>query len=815
MSLGEYQRKRDFERTPEPAPSPGESGLPGSRRFCLQRHHAQRLHYDLRLELGGVLKSWAVPKGLSLGPLEKRLAIQTEDHPLAYLEWEGVIPPNLYGAGVMMVFDIGDWEPVEAGDPEAQLQSGELKFRLWGFKVQGEWTLVRTREGWLLIKKDDVWANPDWDPEWRPASAISGRTAEEIAGGEPAPKARRRDWPEGARPSPLPLEIEPMLAEPARPFDDPDWLFELKWDGIRALAFCDVQSQRVVGRRGRTLSGSFPELRFLRAHLAARSFVVDGELVVLDAEGRPDFARVLSRLKAPTSRALVRSARADRAVYYIFDLIYLDGQDLRGVAFEERRRLLDEVLRPDSWVRVSETVEGVGRELFALSLQRGLEGLMAKRRSSVYEAGRSSSWRKLKARHTADVVVVGYTPSKAGAPFGALHIARFCDGVPVSVGKVGSGFSAADQAELFALLKPLQEQKCTVKGLEKHREEATWVQPTVVLEIEFQDQTRDGVYRHSSYLRLRDDLSPEDCTDNPSPGRSTFMDVDGHSLTISNPQKVLFPQSGFRKLDLVEYYDRMAPVILPHLKDRPLSVRRFPDGVEGPDFFQKHPGAGTPDWVTVIEQGGSQLFLAQDRATLVYLANLACIELHTTLSRLETLDTPDGLFLDFDPQEAPFDLAKSLALSTYEILGSLGWRGYLKTSGGKGLHVFVPLAPGYSFEQSRLLATLLAELLRARHPGKVSLDRSPGRRTPGTVYIDTPQNREGATMASAYSVRATPQATWSAPLKWEELSTDVQPQDFTLAGSAARVTAVGELWSLSPDESQRIESALPELERWL
>jgi bifunctional non-homologous end joining protein LigD len=814
VSLEEYQRKRRFNATPEPPAAKPASA--GSRRFSLQRHQASRLHYDLRLELGGVLKSWAVPKGPSLTPLEKRLAASTEDHPLAYLEWEGVIPTGQYGAGVMMVFDIGEWEPVEDRDPVTSLKDGELKIRLWGSKVQGEWTLVRTKQAWLWIKKDDAWADPGWDPEDHLWSAVSGRTPEEIAAGDIAPLARSGRWPKGAVKAALPLEIEPMLAETGKPFDDPDWMFELKWDGIRALAFCDGQSQRVVGRRGRTLGGSFPELRYLRAHLAARSYIVDGELVVLDEDGRANFSRVLSRLKAPSSRALARSARVDKAVYYVFDLLYLDGHDLRGVAFEKRRDLLQRVLRTDPWVRLSDTIEGAGLALFALALEQGLEGLMAKRKDGTYQAGRSPHWRKLKARHTADVVVVGYTPSNAQAPFGALHIARFVDDDLVSVGKVGSGFGALDQQELWTLLKPLKIQRSTVKGLEHHREKATWVRPEVVIEIEFQDQTKDGIFRHSSYLRLREDLTPGDCSDSPMPLRDSVLEIDGHTLSISNPQKILFPKSGFRKIDLIDYYEAIAPMLLPHLAQRPLSLRRFPDGVEGPDFFQKHPGPGTPDWVTTVSSERGLLLLAQDKATLISLANLACVELHVTLSRVGSLDTPDGFVLDFDPQEAAlFSTVKRVVATARQVLDELGWRAFVKTSGGRGMHVFVPLSASYTFEQARMLAGLIAEVLLSRHPKEVTLERAPAKRPPSSVYIDVPQNRGAATMACAYSVRATPQGTWSAPLRWEELASDVDPKDFTIANSLSRVAAVGELWSMQPLQDQRIEDALPQLEALL
>lgn len=815
MSLAEYQRKRQFSETPEPPA--GTAPAPGSRRFCLQRHDATRLHYDLRLEVAGVLKSWAVPKGPSLTPGERKLAVQTEDHPLAYLDWEGVIPKGQYGGGVVMVYDIGDWEPVEERDPEASLKAGELKIRLWGQKVQGEWTLVRTRDdSWLFLKKDDAWANPDWDPEDHLWSAVSGRTPEEIAAHTRAPAARSARWPKGAVEAPMPLEIEPMLAEPARPFDDANWSFELKWDGIRALAFCQEQSVRLVGRHGRSLGGNFPELRWLRSHIAAASFILDGELVVLDQQGRPDFSRVLSRLKATSLHAFRQQARSDRAVYYVFDLLYLDGRDLRGCTFEQRRGLLAEVLRPDPWVRLSETVEAEGTALFDLVMQQGLEGLVAKRKDGLYQSGRQPQWRKLKARHTQECVVVGYTPHQPKAPFGALHLARYDkDRLLRSVGKVGSGFTVGDRTEIFEALQPLDGgRRPLVKGLEKTRESIAWVEPELVVEVEYQEETRDGALRQASFLRLRRDLQARDCSEVPLPLGESFLEVEGHTLTLSNPQKVLFP-SGFTKKDLVEYYDGIASLMLPHLQGRPLSLRRYPDGIEGTDFFQKHPGPGTPKWIATMPYGHGTSVLATNRASLVYLANLACIELHVTFSRAPNMEVPDGFLIDFDPQGAPFSMVKMLARSAGEILQELGWKGWLKTSGGRGIHIFVPLAHGYDFEQSRMTAGIFAEILRLRHPQEVTLERVPGKRPRNTVYVDAPQNRNAATMASVYSVRANPEARVSMPLRWEELGSDVDPRDFTLANALTRAVEVASLWSMLPREDQRIEDALPVLEALL
>lgn len=702
MPLEEYRRKRSFDKTSEPRAEAASAS--SGRRFCLQSHDASRLHYDFRLELNGVLKSWAVPKGPSLKPGEKRLAVPTEDHPLSYLTWEGTIPAGQYGGGVVMVFDLGDWEPLEDRDPEQSLSQGELKIRLWGQKLQGDWTMVRTQKNsWLWLKKHDAWVDDDWSPEEHLWSAVSGRSFGEVERGLGAP-APRASFPKGAFKAPLPLEVQPMLASLSSPFSDPDWLFEVKWDGIRALAFCQEQSPRLTNRAGHSLTESFPELKYLRSRFQANSFIADGELVVLDDQGRPEYTKIVQKLKAPGARSIARLSRASPAVYYVFDLLYLDGRDLRGLSLEKRRQLLASILREDSRVRLSETVVGEGEALYAAAVEQGLEGLVAKNRQSTYQAGRSSQWLEIKSR----------------------------------------------------------------SGREREEE------PVAV--------TRD------------------------------FREVDGRQVPFSNPHKVLFPQKGYDKARLAEYYEQVAPLILPHLADRPLSLRRFPDGVEGPEFFQKHPGSGVPDWVRREETEHGEALMVDDRATLSVLSNLAAIELHVTLSRYPELKVPDGLVIDFDPQSLGFSEVKKVVISAGKLLSELRWTAYLKTSGGRGLHVFIPVAPGYTFEQTRLMAGVIGEILLQQHPKKVTLERTPARRPRGTVYVDAPQNRYTSTMACAYTVRANAYAGVSMPLAWKELESDVAPQDFTLREAAQRAAKTAELWSTLPLKNQRIEDVLPLLE---
>jgi bifunctional non-homologous end joining protein LigD len=807
MSLDEYSRKRRFQETPEPEPSQskGQGG-----RFCWQRHSASRLHYDLRLEWKDVLWSWAVPKGPTLEPLGKRLAVRTEDHPLEYLTWEGNIPKDQYGGGTMMVFDIGYWEPVGDTDPQEWLENGELKFRLWGQKTAGEWTLVATNNNsWLLIKKKDAWCQPDWDPENYCWSAVSGRSFHEVAEDRNAPTPGEHQWPSAARETPMPLELRPMLAHIGQPFDSPDWSFELKWDGVRALVYCQGQSLRLTSRAGNSYFASFPDMHQVRARMKAESFVLDGELVVLDAEGVAHFDRIAPRLKVEDLASVHKLARSRRAVLYVFDLLYLDGKDLRGAPWMERRRLLRETLRPDHWVRLSECLPGKGTDIFALIAERGLEGLMAKKHSSPYVSGRSDAWLKLKSKHFIDVVVVGYTAPRGGRKgLGSLILARYIDGKLKFQGRVGSGFSGEDLERWSERLKALVTDEPPVVEDPRADTAVTWCRPVYVIEVEYARITRDGRLFHPSFSRERPDLVPADCGEEEGAARKTaFKKTSDQTVKISNPDKILFPESRCTKLELANYYQTVADSMLPHLKDRPLSLRRYPDGVTAADFFQKHPTPGMPAWL----RDGQKVY-CNSTAGLLYLSNLASIEIHTTLSRRPTLDHPDGIMIDLDPQDCDFAEVKEVAWEVGVLLDEVEWKGYVKTSGSKGLHIFIPLGPGYSFEQSRLAAGVLAEMVRKRMPRLVTLERRPSKRPGGTVYIDAPQNREAATTASAYSVRATPTASVSTPLHWEELDSPIGARDFTVANVAEWLPGRSELWSLMPDPAQGLEELLPRLE---
>lgn len=808
MALEEYRQKRRFEHTPEPAAIEGRRGSGG--RFCLQRHQASRLHYDLRLEWDHRLLSWAVPKGPTLCALDKRLAVQTEDHPLEYLEWEGVIPDGNYGAGTMMVFDLGFWEPAGNVQVEEALAKGDFKFRLWGQKVAGEWALVKTKkDSWLLIKKEDRWCRFDWDPEALNWSAVSGRSFLEVAAGQPAPAPFSRSWPAQAVASPLPLEVAPMLAQISEPFDSQEWSFELKWDGVRALCYCQDQSLSITSRAGNSYLANFPELRHLRARMACQSFVLDGEIVVLDQDGVAHFDRVASRLKVDDLASVHRLARSHRAVLYVFDLLYLDGHDLRKVPWVERRQLLNQVFRPDWWVRLSECLPGSGTELFQWVTQRGLEGLIAKRHTAPYVGGRSDGWLKLKLKHTIDCVVVGYTAPRGGRQgLGSLILARYEEGKLRCKGRVGSGFSQSDLRDWTVRLQKNQASQPPVEDEPRATTPVTWCEPRHVVEVEYARVTKDGQLFHPTFVRERPELSPLECSDEPVAQQTLFRQLDHRTIKISSADKRLFPEAGVSKVALVDYYLQVADQMLPHLKNRPLSLRRYPDGVAQADFFQKHPAPGFPEWLQNQDR-----IVVEEPAGLAYLTNLGTVEFHCTLARMAHLDAPDGVLIDLDPQpRCDFAKVRRVALEMNELLSQIGWHGAVKTTGSRGIHIMVPLAEGYSFEQSRLVASLFADRLERRLPDLVTLVRNPAKRAPEKVYIDAPQNREAATVAAAWSVRATPGASVSVPLRWSEVREDMEINDFTVLNLEHWLPGRESLWTMGPQPEHRLESLLAKLE---
>ncbi len=808
MGLRTYQAKRDFRQTPEPRGR--QARRRGSLRFVVQKHAASRLHYDFRLELNGVLKSWAVPKGPSLNPHDRRLAIMVEDHPLDYRTFEGVIPVGNYGAGAVMVWDEGTYHPPGTGDrrqAEAMLgdglKRGRLSIVLEGHKLNGEFSLVKLHRGeknaWLLIKKADEWAT-DADVTSEDQSVKSGRELDDIArdrgvraarsrtGTWKAVKRRRRIHVPDAPTAPMPHRIRPMLATLTdEPFNRAGWLFELKWDGYRALAEVRADHVMLYSRNHKSFNERFaPLVESLRR--LGREAVLDGEIVVVDDQGRSDFQLLQNYQK--TGQGRLR--------YYVFDLLYLDGHDLRPLALRQRKALLAKVLGDLPDVLLSEHVERQGTAFFEAAVARGLEGIIAKRADSPYREGvRSPEWLKIKARQRQEAVIGGFTePRGSRSDLGALLLGVYEGKELVYIGHTGGGFTATTLADMRARLEPLMQRACPFQTRPKANAPAHWVAPRLVCEVTFQEWTHDGKMRQPIFVGLREDKSPRAVRrETPQPATDAAAEPIGTHL-----DKIYWPDEGYTKGDLIDYYREVAPVILPYLRDRPQSLHRHPNGIAGTSFFQKDVGKQPPpEWIqTVRVPSGSAgrkvtYLLCQDERSLLYLANLGCIEINPWNSRVGSLDKPDYLMIDLDPEAVPFTRVIEAAAAVRKALDRAGAASLCKTSGKRGLHIVVPLGARYDYEQARQFAEIVARLVTKQLPRSTSVVRSPSERQ-GRVYLDYLQNARGQTLAAAYSVRPVARAPVSTPLRWREVRKGLDPSRFTLKTIPGRLDRLGDLW---------------------
>ncbi len=847
--LEQYRRKRRFEKTPEP---PGARGVSSGNRFVVQKHAARRLHYDFRLEIDAVLKSWAVPKGPSLNPADKRLAVQTEDHPLEYADFEGTIPAGEYGAGTVMVWDRGTFEPVGKQTPSEQLARGELKFILHGQKLRGSFVLVklkRTEKGneWLLIKHKDAAADARWNIAEHDGSILTGRGLEEIAEGLPGAYRLTPAELEGARKTPRPERLAPMLTTLAeKPFSHPDWLFEIKWDGVRALAWLQDGRVTLRSRTGQDITAQYPELHVLPQRLQAKQAILDGEIVVLEASGRSDFARLQERMhnRRPTPGLLQKAP----VTYYVFDLLHCDGYDLRAVPLAERKRLLRGLLLSDDPIRYSDHHAEQGMELFELAAQTGLEGIVAKHVRSRYTSGRSPYWLKLKVRRELDAVVGGWTgPRGTREHFGALLVGLYRDDTLHFIGGVGTGFTQKTQKEIFYDLKKLATSRCPFATVPETKEKAYWTKPLRVARVRFGGWTDEQRLREPVFLGLRDAVSPEECplegelpagsppTTAPPPAlagrvlskkkeieRELFagsadnatIEIEGKRLRLTNLNKLYFPESGYRKRDLLAYYYRSADRLLPFLCQRPLVLRRYPDGITGESFFQKEAGETAPEWMETVavhsDERGQPIryFLANDLAALLYLTNLGCVDHNPWASQRDALDLPDYLFFDLDPSEGTeFDTVVAVARAVWKKLESLGIVPFVKTSGATGIHLYVPLERRYTYEQARTFAEIVARLVASELPRLTTEERTVAKRPRGRVYIDVSQNALGRPLAAVYTVRAFPRAPVSAPIEPGELRPGLRPERFNLKSILARVEKKGDLWAGFWKQRQALEPA--------
>jgi bifunctional non-homologous end joining protein LigD len=930
QALEEYRRKRDFKQTPEPSGEPagradeGRSAwdlLPHGHRFCVQKHRATRMHFDFRLEHDGVLLSWAIPRGPTLDPAKKRLAVQTEDHPIDYGEFEGVIPSG-YGAGTVMLWDIGtyEWIKESAADLERSLSRGDLKFRLHGSKLSGEFALVRIGDrgrqyggssdgtrNWLMLKKRDDSVVEGFEAIDLDVSVKTGRSLAEIArdsGGDPREMRRARARGESAAPSPQPASGEPprapspMLATPIdKPFSQEGWIFELKYDGIRAMVSVAGDAIRITGRRGGDETSRYPEAGAIRAGIRARQAVIDGELVVLDADGRPSFERLQQRINVVREADVRRVAGAHPVTFVAFDLLQLEGRDLLTTELRIRKKTLRETIVDSPHIMFAAHVERDGISLFEEARKSGIEGIVGKRADSPYRSGvRSPDWVKIKSWRSQSCVIVGYTAGRGrrSNQLGALILAVFDNGRLVHCGQVGTGFDDKTLRDLKERLRPLVVDVCPLDPVPKTSEPATWVKPELVCEVRFSEWTREGMLRHPAFRTLRpdqriedtfrespatapespatapapggaarsrrsrkpkptveqsltisakgspggvaggsaagvlgdEDASPSSNTDTPKetergggegpPRRqdpdiisalqtlrtlhgNAHWEVAGRRLPLTNLDKVLWPADGLTKRDMIEYYVRMADYMLPSLRDRPLSMQVFPDGINGKSFWRKDKPAHAPAWIDSWTYHGEKTktyIVVNEIATLAWVANAGVIDLHPWHSRIDQPEAPDWAVFDLDPFEpATFQDVIDIAKLVKAALDHYAMHGVIKTSGQTGLQIYVPIRRGPDYTAVRNWVEEVGRAIDQAAPGRVSWEWAVAKRT-GRIRIDYTQNIINKTLAAPYSLRPAPGAPVSTPIAWEELDDpELRPDRWTITTIAQRVADVGDLFA--------------------
>jgi bifunctional non-homologous end joining protein LigD len=855
--LEEYRRKRRFDRTPEPSSPKPVPQLEGT--FVVQKHAARRLHYDFRLAIDGVLKSWAVPKGPSLNPADKRMAVQTEDHPMSYADFEGIIPAGNYGAGTVMVWDRGRFRVEGQRGAKEQLDHGEIKFRLSGEKLSGGFVLVRTKHGekqpeWLMIKHQDDAVDPEWNIDAHDGSVLTGRTLDEIAAELPPKREPIPLQPselEGAREATMPATLSPMLATLIdKPFSDPGWLFEIKWDGARTLAWVEDGEVRLRSRAGNEVTHQYPELATLAQHLSVKRALLDGEIVVLDERGRSEFERMQQRMNVqrPSPDLLSRYP----VTYFLFDLVYCDGYDLREVPLLERKNFLRRILDSNREFRFSDHQLEKGRELFELAKEQDLEGIVGKRIDSFYASTRSPNWVKLKATKTLDVVVGGWTaPRGSRTHFGSLLLGLYQGKALRFVGHAGTGMDEKMRDSLMKKLRQLEIGKCPFDKIPETNEQAFWVKPELVAHVRFIGWTQEPRLRAPVFLALRNDIEPEDCRWEsevaPQAGpaivrspeiagtvlsakeeieaelfsgkrESVTLDFDGKRVRLTHLNKIFFPESAYTKRDLLAYYYRVSDYLLPFLKDRPLVLRRYPDGIKGQAFFQKNMPEGVPKWVETVsipsegKREEVQYVIANDLASLLYLTGLGCIDHNPWSSRRDDIEHPDYFFFDLDPADGTdFANVLTIARALHEKLRQAGLKIFMKTSGATGFHIYLPVEPIYTFEQLRMFGEIFAQLVSAEYPELVTHERIVAKRLPGRILIDVTQNSLGRPLAAAYTVRAFPKAPVSAPVEIKELRPSLKPEKFNMKNLFKRLKEKGNLWGDFWQSRQRIEPAIEQL----
>lgn len=859
MALQLYRKKRDFGQTPEP--STGKEKSSEKLTFVVQRHHASHLHYDFRLEMEGVLKSWAVPKGPSMVPGERRLAVHVEDHPLAYGKFYGEIPEGNYGAGIVHIWDNGTYVPLEPDKTKSdekvilhQYHKGDLKFVLKGKHLKGAFALVRMNDGtdknWLLIKKADEYAEKSYsiasiEPvkpynKKKTVSAKKGSSAKETTGKkEPEADGKETDSSRNTELDSVWQKLKkPMLATLANvQNDNPDWMYEPKYDGYRAITKISGGKVEIVSRNGHSFNKQYaalvPELEHFEDNL-----VLDGEIVIEDKKGISNFQ--LLQNFATTQKGILR--------YYVFDLLYLNGHQITQLPFLQRRELLEAVFAKVKLenIQPSPIVHEKGKDLMKRLTKLGYEGVIAKKSDSIYFPGRrADSWLKFKTRQSLEAVICGYTePQNSRKFFGSLILGIHDKDKLVYIGNCGSGFTDATLEELHEQFEKLKTAKCPFDPVPKmtgQKGKPTWIKPKLVCNVEFANWTEDKHLRVPVFMGLRtdkkesetmknNDTQPEVTTEkqisstslSKSEENDLELRIDGKTLKITNRNKVYFPSAlanEITKGEIIDYYRTISKYILPYLKNRPESLNRHPNGISKPGFYQKDMDTHQiPEWVRTEKEYSKSndeyldYLICDNEATLVYMANLGCIEINPWHSTVENPDYPDYMIMDLDPGNIGFKEVVKTALKIREVCTEIGIETFCKTSGATGLHVYIPLKGKYTYDEIKLFGELLATAVQKQLPHTTSIERTVSKRS-DKIYIDFLQNRKGQTIAAAYSVRPKPGATVSTPLEWDEVNENLNPKEFTIFTTLERLEKKGDLWKGVLGKGANIEKALEKLEQ--
>jgi bifunctional non-homologous end joining protein LigD len=815
MGLQKYKEKRDFKKTPEPE---GKEEKPiGPLRFVIQKHEATRLHYDFRLEMGGVMKSWAVPKGPSLDPEVKRLAMETEDHPISYNKFEGIIPQGQYGGGKVMIWDSGNYVPegiaeIEESDKKAleMYHKGEIKFVIKGEKIKGGFALVKTHlsgeeNAWLLIKHKDQFISKD-DITQKDKSVTTGRSLKEIEDGA---EKKHEVWNSNQSAeinslpnSKFPKEIKPMLATLIdEPFDNENYIFEIKWDGYRAISEIKNGEVNIYSRNQQSFNEKYKPIHDT-LKLIKQDMVLDGEIVVVDKKGKANFGLLQNYGKT----------KDNGLMYYVFDILYLDGKDLQNIPLFERKQILQNALPDLPNVKLSSHIETEGKKFFKAALRQGLEGIMGKNKNSIYRQNeRTDDWVKVKTKARQEAIICGFTEPRGSRKYlGALILGAYENNKLKYIGHTGGKINEISLKDLRDKLDKIETSNSPFEERVAPNAPVHWVKPIMVCEVTFQEWTEAGIMRIPIFEGLREDKDSHDVSIEKS--KQTKKEIkksptllsksktfNKNPVSISNPDKVLWPDEGYTKMDLLNYYKEISDFILPYLKDRPESLKRNPNGVRDDGFFQKDVDPPLPNFVETIkiksdsENKEIDYLLCQNVETLLYMANLGCIEINPWNSTINDLDKPTWLVIDLDPLDVNFQTVVDVAITTREVLEKYEIPGYPKTSGASGIHVYIPMGNNYTSEQARQFAEILVKIINTKLPEITSIERNPNKRR-NRVYLDYLQNRSGQTVAAPYCLRPKPGATVSTPLKWVEVNKKLTPQLFDIRTIFKRLEKVGDLW---------------------